>query len=210
MTGVVEDDKECNLGHISISNDVNVRASLCGDFAAIQSPYRELSIPVPENGGTVFWFALQVLDTLYAADETKARVVALEATETELSARVHLLEGHDRRLIYENHRLEHQTVILNVDKQRGEAGESVDRRSIPDTMVELANVKEAMHAHEERASADRSMRLSAFDDLNDARINWQQRPQRCRLREGSKLWLLINFRHITAVCEWLASLYKRG
>lgn len=80
-----------------------------------------------------------------------------------------LQEDHERGLINENCRLEHQMVVLNIDKERHKPRESTNRRFVTDSKVELATVKKAMCVLEERASSNRSLMLSTIQD----RDNWQ-------------------------------------
>lgn len=109
---------------------------------------------------------MQGLHALKAADETQALVEALEATETELSAKVRLLSDHERWLTNKNRCLEHQIVVLKVGKKPLKACQSAYKRVVTNVKVELTNVNEALCSLEEQASADRLLMLSAVEDLN--------------------------------------------
>lgn len=104
----------------------------------------------PKKAGAVFGLPLQVFDLWLAADETEAQTKALEATETELAAKVRLLEDHERGLFDEKSHVENQIVLLTFDKERCPPCESVDKWVTTDAKVEFENVKETMHDLEVR------------------------------------------------------------
>lgn len=139
-------------------------ASLLVDFAVIPSRCRKLSIQVTGKAGNVFEFALQGLCVLQETDETKRRIASLEAMEVKLSAKVPLLEDHERGLTYENCCFRRQLVVISVEDELGEARELADKKTCTDAKMELANMKEENCILKERASNDRSLMLSAVED----------------------------------------------
>lgn len=50
--------------------------------------------------------------------------------------------------------------------------ESADKTAVTDAKIKLANVEEKMCVLDERASMDRPMMLSAFEDRNDGHEDW--------------------------------------
>lgn len=62
VSGLADDDHDCNLGNNPLSRNADVRASLRVDFMAIQTRCRELNLTVPYKVGNVFGLALQALD----------------------------------------------------------------------------------------------------------------------------------------------------
>lgn len=79
-----------------------------------------MSIQVPDKTGAVFRLALHGLYTLQAMQETKERIVALEATEVELSVSSHLREDHESRLTNGRRHLESQVIGFEVGKEQRE------------------------------------------------------------------------------------------
>lgn len=182
--GVVEDDKDWDLGDIPLSKDADLHASLLVDYAVIQSRCRELSIKVPGNAWDVFGLALQGLQALQAVEETRTRIAGLRATKVELSVKVCVLEDPESGVIDEDCPLELQSVVLNADEERRKALEFEGKMDVTDAKVELENVKEAMRVLEEQASTDRLLTLSAVEDCIACRINWR-RPQRLQVGDGA-------------------------
>lgn len=174
------------IGNLEIlfPKDVNVHTSLRVDFAPYQSRCHELSIQVPDKAGDAFGLKLQALDELQRADDSKTPITALEATEVEMSTRLRLLEDQKMGLAEDNC-LPNQIVHFSFDKEHCKACESPGNKAATNAKVELLNVKEVMHALEERASTDRVLMLSTFEYRNSEQVRIGTASTKLHAGEGA-------------------------
>lgn len=96
---------------------------------------------VPDKADDVFGLALKGFDAWQKSGEARTRVAALEASGEGHLAKIDGLQSHDRELPGENRRLQHQRVVVKVEKERHEAQEVQSTKTVANANVKLANAK---------------------------------------------------------------------
>lgn len=141
-----------------------MHASLCVDFAVIQSQCCELSIPIPRKLVPV----QASLHGLYCRATGGGRdygaACSIKQDVYGVVGKSLYSGGSWEGLTDDNCLLGHKLVILKVDKERCKARESVDKRYVTDRWLELAYVEEALRSLEKRSSADRLLMFRVFGD----------------------------------------------
>lgn len=80
---------------------------------------------------------------------------ALQPSVTEQNPNIVALESPERNLLDKNRRLQHQLDVVMVKKECDEVQDMGSRKAVTDARVDLAQIKEALHALESRASMNR-------------------------------------------------------
>lgn len=115
VAAVVDYDDEWGLENVPSSKDADVLAILRFDFLASNGRCSKLGITVYDLTGDVVGLALQSVEALKTADETKAQIRELEASRVEQSAKVPVSKDYGSATANENRRPVQLVAVLSVD-----------------------------------------------------------------------------------------------
>lgn len=122
--------------NFSVKN-ADVGVSLHVDFIANQTRCRELNVPVTNSASNVLGLGLIGLDALQEFGEARAQVAALEASGAEQLEKIDALKIHERELLDENRHLEHQLIVVNLEKKRHGALDVESKKTVTDARLNV-------------------------------------------------------------------------